>query len=316
MATKLTLLYPTFLDAIGNTPLIQVKSHPLKGVVFGKFESFNPGHSSKDRIARQMLGKMEEQGKLKAGGTVVEASSGNTARSLAMICALKGYACVIFTTTKISDEKKKLLELYGASVHICPKEAAPDSPESYYSRAAAFANETPGAVYLNQYYNKFNTEAHYASTGPEIWEQTEGKLTHFVCCAGTGGTISGCARYLKEQNPDIKVIAVDAVGSLLTKYFHTGQIDPGELKPYRLEGVGKNIVPGTLHNEFIDAYVQVSDAESMDRIKPMARKEGLLVGPSGGAILQAFYQWPYKSKPGDFVVCLFPDHGISYLSKL
>lgn len=309
-------MHQNFLTTIGQTPLIKTHQHPLKGLVYGKFESFNPGHSAKDRIALYMLHQLEASGALKQGGTVVEASSGNTARSLAMICALKGYTCVIFTTTKISEEKVKVLKLYGASVHLCPKEAAPDAPESYYSQAAAFAQKTPGAVYINQYFNEANTNAHYATTGPEIWEQTKGKLTHLVCCAGTGGTVSGTAKFLKEQNPNIKVVAVDAKGSLLTKYFKTGVLDTKEVYDYSLEGVGKNMLPGTLHNEFIDAYVQVDDTAAFSRILPLAQKEGLLIGPSGGAILQALHQWPFESSEQDLIVCIFPDHGISYLSKL
>jgi cystathionine beta-synthase len=308
-------VHQNFLTTIGQTPLIQIHQHPLQSAVYGKFESFNPGHSAKDRIALFMLNELEKSGALKPGGTVVEASSGNTARSLAMICALKGYSCVVFTTSKISTEKKKILTLFGATVHVCPAEAAPDAPDSYYSCAADFAQKTPNAVYLNQYFNEANVNAHYAGTGPEIWEQTNGQITHLVCCAGTGGTISGTAKFLKEQNPEIKVIAVDAKGSLLTKFFNTGKIDRSEVYPYGLEGVGKNIVPGTLHNEYIDTYVQVSDVKALSHIQPLAQTEGLLVGPSGGAILQALHQWPFPVISTDLVVCVFPDHGISYLSK-
>jgi cystathionine beta-synthase len=263
-----------------------------------------------------MLQVLEQNGKLKKGGTVVEASSGNTARSLAMLCALKGYKCVIFTTTKISDEKKKILELYGATVHKCPKEARYDAAESYYNQADAFAKETEGAVYINQYFNQGNPDAHYNYTGPEIWEQTEGRITHFVCCAGTGGTVSGIGKYLKEKNPEVKVIAVDAIGSLLTKYFNTGLIDENELKPYALEGVGKNMIPGSLQNEYIDHYVQVDDKSSLARIAPLARKEGLLVGPSGGAVLEALEKLPIQLERNHLLIALFPDHGVSYLSKL
>lgn len=313
---KHTTLHNNFLPTIGNTPLIKIRQHSLAGSVFGKFESFNPGHSAKDRIALFMLNQLEQEGTLKQGDTVVEASSGNTARSLAMVCALRGYKCIIFTTTKISDEKKKVLEIYGAEVVVCPKEAAPSDPQSYYSRAQHYASEHANCVYINQYFNQQNTAAHYATTGPEIWEQTKGALTHFICCVGTGGTISGTAKFLKEQKPSIKVIGVDAKGSLLTKYFETGEIDPTEVYPYSLEGVGKNIIPATLYNKYIDAYVQVKDTEAMAQISPFAKGEGMLVGPSGGAVLQALHQLPYTIKPQDLVVCLFPDHGISYLSKL
>lgn len=316
MAVNTQHLHQNFLTTIGNTPLIRLNSLPVKAMVYGKFESFNPGHSAKDRIALHMLTKLEEEGKLTKGGTVVEASSGNTARSLSMICAIKNYRCVIFTTTKISKEKKKILELYGAEVHICPKEARYDAPESYYKQAAAFAGKTKGAVYINQYFNNNNAEAHYLTTGPEIWKQTEGKITHFVCCAGTGGTISGTAKYLKEQNSNVRIWAVDAVGSLLTKYFNTGEIDENELVPYTLEGVGKNMVPGSLNNRYIDAYIQVNDTESLARIKPFATSEGLLVGPSGGAVLQALHQQKELYSTLNVVVALFPDHGVSYLSKL
>lgn len=308
----------SILETIGETPLIRLQelSKELNTNIWGKLEAANPGHSAKDRIAVYVVRCAEEKGYLKPGGTIIESTSGNTGRSLAMVAALKGYKCIICTTTKISFEKKAVLEAYGAEVIVCPKEAKPEDPESYYSKARALHEKTPNSIYINQYYNKHNVEAHYHSTGPELWKQTEGKLTHYVCCVGTGGTISGTAQYLKEQNPAIRVLGVDAVGSVLTRYSREGVLDEKDIRPYMLEGVGKNIIPSTVLFEYIDEFVQVEDKPSLLRARELARTESILAGPSGGAALEGVYQYRHYFKPDDQVVVLLPDHGISYLSKL
>lgn len=303
---------------MGNTPLVRLQalSKELNTHIWAKLEAANPGHSAKDRIALYTLEKAAKEGGLQPGGTIIESTSGNTGRSLAMVAALKGYRCILCTTTKISFEKKAVLEAYGAEVVVCPKDAKADDPESYYSRAKALHREIPNSVYINQYYNTANIEAHYSSTGPEIWKQTEGRLTHYVGCVGTGGTISGTAQYLKEQNPGVKIFGVDAIGSVLTKFAREGVLDENEIRPYHLEGVGKNIIPSTVRFDLIDEFVQVDDKPSLLRARELARTESILPGPSGGAVLEGVCQFRDRFKPNDHVVALLPDHGISYLSKL
>jgi len=306
------------LDTIGHTPLIQLSRicADLPFTVLGKVEAFNPGHSAKDRTAYYMICEAEKKGKLKPGGTIVEATSGNTGFSIAMVSALKGYRCILTLTTKASKEKIALLESMGAQVVVCPAEVAPEDPRSYYSQAEQIARETPNSFYLAQNFNLDNAGAHYFSTGPEIWEQTEGKITHYVCCAGTGGTLSGTARFLKEKNPSVQVIAVDAYGSVLTHYFKTREYDMRYIKPYRVEGLGKNIIPDNLLIEYVDDFVQVNDEDSALRARELAKKEGLMLGYSSGSALQAVFQLKDRFKPGDVVVVLFPDHGSRYLAKI
>ena len=306
------------LDTIGHTPLIQLSRicADLPFTVLGKVEAFNPGHSAKDRTAYYMICEAEKKGKLKPGGTIVEATSGNTGFSIAMVSALKGYRCILTLTTKASKEKIALLESMGAQVVVCPAEVAPEDPRSYYSQAEQIAHETPNSFYLAQNFNLDNAGAHYFSTGPEIWDQTEGKITHYVCCAGTGGTLSGTARFLKEKNPAVQVIAVDAYGSVLTHYFKTREYDMRYIKPYRVEGLGKNIIPDNLLIEYVDDFVQVNDEDSALRARELAKKEGLMLGYSSGSALQAVFQLKERFKPGDVVVVLFPDHGSRYLAKI
>jgi len=306
------------LETIGHTPLIHLSrmTADFPCTVLGKVEAFNPGHSAKDRIALHMISEAERKGKLKPGGVIVEATSGNTGFSIAMVSAIKGYSCILTLTSKVSAEKIALLESMGAKVVICPAEVEPGDPRSYYSQAESIARETPNSFYLAQNFNLDNSGAHYASTGPEIWEQTEGKITHYVCCAGTGGTLSGTARYLKEQNPAIQVIAVDAFGSVLTHYFQTGEYDKNQIKPYKVEGLGKNIIPDNLHIDYVDEFVQVTDKESALRVRELAKKEGLMLGYSSGSAMQAIMQLKDRFKPGDIVVALFPDHGARYLGKV
>ena len=306
------------LDTIGHTPLIKLSRicAGLPFTVFGKVEAFNPGHSAKDRIAYHMICEAERKGKLKPGGVIVEATSGNTGFSIAMVSALKGYKCILTLTTKASKEKIALLESMGAEVVVCPVDVEPEDPRSYYSQAEQIARETPNSFYLAQNFNHDNAGAHYRSTGPEIWEQTQGKITHYVCCAGTGGSLSGTARYLKEQNPAVKVIAGDAYGSVLTHYFQTGKYDREQIKPYKVEGLGKNIIPDNLLIDYVDEFVQVNDKDSALRAREMAKKEGLMLGYSSGSALQAVFQLKDRFAPGDVVVALFPDHGSRYLGKV
>lgn len=308
----------SILATIGNTPLVHLSRicDDLPAQVFGKVEAFNPGHSAKDRIALYMVEQAEKNGKLKPGDTIIEATSGNTGFSLAMVCAVKGYKCVLTVTSKASQEKLSLLRSMGAEVVVCPADAEPDHPLSYYSRALELAEAIPNSFYLGQNYNLDNSSAHYHSTGPEIWQQTEGKITHYVCCAGTGGTLSGTARFLKEMNPAIQIIGVDAYGSVLKKYWETGEFDANEIYPYKIEGLGKTIIPDNIAFNLIDDFIKVSDRSSAHRVRQLARKEGLMVGYSSGAAMQCVFQLKNRLKPTDVVVVLFPDHGSRYLGKV
>ncbi len=312
------MYYENVLATIGNTPLIKLNriGAGLPCAVFGKVEAYNPGHSAKDRIALFMIEEAERKGLLHPGGTIIEATSGNTGFSLAMVSAIKGYRCILTLTSKASQEKISLLKSMGADVLICPVEVAPHDPRSYYSVAAKLAEDSPNSYYLGQNFNRDNAEAHYRTTGPEIYKQTGGKITHYVCCTGTGGTMSGTARYLKEKNPNVKIIGVDAYGSVLKKYWETGIYDPNEIKPYKVEGLGKNIIPNNMDFELIDEYLRVTDKDSALRARELARKEGLMVGYSSGSAMQAVFQIAHTLKPDDVVVVLFSDHGSRYLGKI
>ena len=315
---KASMYFDNILATIGNTPLIKLSRicKEIPGTILGKVESFNPGHSAKDRIALYMIEEAERKGKLKPGSTIVEATSGNTGFSLAMVCALKGYKCMLTVTSKSSKEKISLLCALGAEVVVCPAEAEPDDPESYYMRAEQLARDIENSYYLGQNWNLDNSNAHYHTTGPEIWKQTEGKVTHYVCCVGTGGTLSGTARYLKEQNPNVKIIGVDAYGSVLTKYWETGMLDKSEIHPWKVEGLGKTIIPDNVDFDLIDEFVKVTDRSSAHRTRQLARMEGLLMGYSSGSALQAVFQIKKSLKPDDVVVVLFPDHGSRYVGKI
>ncbi|MDH3245451.1 MAG: cysteine synthase family protein [Saprospiraceae bacterium] len=305
------------LETIGNTPLVRL--HQLKGIpakVLAKVEAYNPGLSAKDRIVRYMIAKAEQEGKIRPGATIIEATSGNTGYSLALTCAIKGYKCILTITSKASKEKIQGLKALGAEVIVCPADAVPEDPKSYYSQAKSLAKRIPNSYYLNQNFNTDNMEAHYLTTGPEIWYQSSEKITHFVCCAGTGGTISGSSRFLKEQNPNIKVIAVDGHGSVLKKYHETGVYDRSVIKPIRIEGLGKTIIPANVDFSVIDWFMRVSDKDAALRVRELAKIEGLFVGYSSGAALQAVYQLKDRLKPSDVVVILLADHGSRYLSKI
>jgi cystathionine beta-synthase len=299
------------LELIGNTPLVKLNSisKGLKPLLLAKLEFMNPGGSVKDRIGITMVEEAEKSGLLKPGGTIVEPTSGNTGVGLAMAAALKGYKCVFVMPDKMSDEKIRLLRAYGAEVIITPTNVAPESPESYYSVSSRLAKEIPGGYKPDQYQNMSNPEAHYLTTGPEIWEQTEGKVDVFVCGMGTGGTISGVARYLKEKNPDVKIIGVDPEGSL-----YAGDV----AKPYKIEGIGEDFIPGTINLDIIDEMVVVGDKESFIMTRRLAREEGLLVGGSCGSAVVGACKYITKHDLGEdkTVVVLLPDSGRSYLSKI
>lgn len=312
--------YSNVLELIGKTPLIRLNriTESLDGEFYAKVEAFNPGHSSKDRIAVHIIEAAEKQGLLSKGSTIIETTSGNTGFSIAMVSIVKGYECILAVSSKSSRDKIDMLRSLGAKVYVCPAHVSADDPRSYYQVAKRLHQETKGSIYINQYFNALNTEAHYLSTGPEIWEQTAGQITHLVACSGTGGTISGTAKFLKEKNPDIRIIGVDAYGSVLKKYHETGEFDTDEIYPYRIEGLGKNLIPDATDFSVIDEFIKVSDEASAHKTREIAHKEGLFAGYTSGAVMQAVSQLQEK---GEFtsdskVVVIFPDHGSRYMSKV
>ncbi|MFQ5569235.1 MAG: cystathionine beta-synthase [Rhodothermales bacterium] len=313
--------HENILGTIGNTPLVKINrlAADLPCRVLAKVEFFNPGASVKDRIGVSMIEDAERRGVLKPGGTIIEGTSGNTGTGLALAAIAKGYHCIFTTTDKQSQEKTDVLRALGAEVLVCPTNVAPDDPRSYYMVARRLAQEIPNSVYLNQYDNPSNTEAHYQTTGPEIWEQTEGRVTHYIAGSGTGGTISGTGRYLKEQNPEIKVIGVDPYGSVYYKYFHTGEFDENEIYPYLTEGVGEDILAKNMDFSLVDDYVRVTDKESMQVTRRLAREEGLFVGQSCGMAMAGALQWLHAHRDelteDDLIVVILPDSGFRYLSK-
>ncbi|MFT5435946.1 MAG: cystathionine beta-synthase [Ulvibacter sp.] len=308
------------LELIGNTPLIRLNNIvvKMKGNYFAKVEAFNPGHSTKDRIALYIIEQAEKSGILKPGDTIIETTSGNTGFSIAMVSVIKGYKCILAVSSKSSNDKIDMLKAMGAKVYVCPANVSADDSRSYYQVAKRLHEETQDSVYINQYFNELNMDAHYLSTGPEIWKQTNGNITHFVACSGTGGTISGTARYLKEQNPNIKVIGIDAFGSVLQKYHETREFDANEIYPYRIEGLGKNLIPTATDFDVIDDFVKVTDESSAHRARELAKTEGLFVGYTSGAAMQGLIQ---LEEDGVFdensnIVVIFPDHGSRYMSKV
>ncbi|MFI2743209.1 PLP-dependent cysteine synthase family protein [Zhouia sp. PK063] len=312
--------YNNILQLVGNTPLVEIKkiTKNIEGNFYAKVEAFNPGHSTKDRIALHIIEEAERKGILKPGDTIVETTSGNTGFSLAMVSIIKGYECILAVSSKSSKDKIDMLRAMGAKVYVCPAHVSADDPRSYYQVARRLHEEVKGSVYINQYFNDLNTDAHYRSTGPEIWEQTNGQITHLVACSGTGGTISGTARYLKEQNPNIKIIGIDAYGSVLKKYHETGELDPDEIYPYRIEGLGKNLIPTATDFDIIDQFVKVTDEDSAHTAREISKTEGLFVGYTSGAAMQGIKQ---LAEEGVFdknsnVVVIFPDHGSRYMSKI
>ena len=312
--------YKSALDLIGKTPLIKLSKilKNIPGNFYAKVEALNPGHSNKDRIALHIIESAEKKGLLKPGSTIIETTSGNTGFSLAMVSVIKGYNCILAVSSKSSRDKINMLKALGAKVYVCPAHVSADDSRSYYQVAKRLHEEIKGSFYINQYFNKLNIEAHYKTTGPEIWNQTNGKITHLIACSGTGGTISGIGRYLKEQNKNIRIIGVDAYGSILKKYHETGEIDKNEIYSYRIEGLGKNIVPSATDFKIIDKFVKVTDSDSAHMSREITLKEGLFVGYTSGAAFQAvnILNNENEFKKDSHVVIVFPDHGSRYLSKI
>ncbi len=306
------------LETIGNTPLIKLNkiTKDLPCTVLAKVEYFNPGNSIKDRMALKMLEVAEKEGKIKPGGTIIEGTSGNTGMGLALAACVKGYKCIFTTTEKQSKEKADILKAVGAEVIVCPTNVEPEDPRSYYSVSKRLATEVPNSWYVNQYDNLANRLAHYEQTGPEIWEQTEGKITHLVVATGTGGTIVGTGKYLKEKNPNIKVWAIDSYGSLLKKYFETGELDQKEVYPYISEGFGEDFVPANYDMQYIDEFVKVTDKDGAVMARRIAKEEGIFIGYSCGSALQGMMQLKAQLKKDDVVVVIFHDHGSRYVGKV
>ena len=313
-------VFDNVLQLVGNTPLIKlnkITAH-IPGDFYAKVEAFNPGHSSKDRIALHIIEKAEQAGILKPGDTIIETTSGNTGFSIAMVSIIKGYECVLAVSSKSSPDKIDALKAMGAKVYVCPAHVSADDSRSYYSVAKRLHEEMKGSVYINQYFNESNIDAHFNTTGPEIWEQTEGKITHLIACSGTGGTISGTARFLKSKNKDVKIIGIDAYGSVIQKYHETREFDASEIYPYRIEGLGKNLIPTATDFDCIDKFVKVTDEDSAHTAREIAQTEGLFVGYTSGAALQGLKQ---LAAQGEFdkdsrIVVIFPDHGSRYMSKV
>ncbi|MDC9722232.1 MAG: cysteine synthase family protein [Urechidicola sp.] len=313
-------IHQNILGLIGETPMIKLNkiTKDLNGEFLVKFEGYNPGHSTKDRIALYIIEQAEKQGILKPGSTIVETTSGNTGFSLAMVSISKGYECILAVSSKSSKDKIDMLKSMGAKVYVCPAHVSADDPRSYYEVAKRLHSETANSVYINQYFNQLNIDAHYHSTGPEIWKQTKGEITHLVAASGTGGTISGTAKYLKEQNPNIQILGVDAFGSILKKFHETGEFHKNEIYPYRIEGLGKNLIPTATDFDVIDKFEKVSDEDSAHRAREVALSEAIFAGYTSGAVMQAVMQY---ADAGEFdenskVVCIFPDHGSRYMSKV
>lgn len=306
------------LETIGHTPLVKLHRviAELPCPVFAKVESFNPGNSIKDRMALRMVEEAEEKGLLKPGGTIIEGTSGNTGMGLALAAVIKGYKCIFTTTDKQSKEKVDILKAVGAEVIVCPTNVLPEDPRSYYSVSARLAREIPNSFYVNQYDNLANRDAHYEQTGPEIWEQTGGKVTHLVVATGTGGTITGTGKYLKEQNPDVQVWAVDSYGSLLKKFFDTGEIDMNEVYPYITEGIGEDFVPKNYDMSVIDHFEKVSDKDGAVMARRISKEEGIFVGYSAGSAIAGLLQLKARLKADDVVVVIFHDHGSRYVGKV
>ena len=312
------MIYDNILDTIGNTPLVRLNKvcKDIKGDVVVKIETVNPGNSIKDRIALQMIVDAEAEGKLKPGGTIIEATSGNTGMGLAIAAIVKGYKCIFTTNDKQSKEKIDILRAMGAEVIVCPTAVSADDPRSYYSVAERLNKDIPNSYYPDQYNNLSNTKAHYEQTGPEIWEATEGKITHLVVGVGTGGTISGTAKYLKEQNPNVKIWGIDTYGSVFKKYLETGEFDEKEIYAYLTEGIGEDIIPDNVNFDLIDHFEKVTDQDGALMARKLARKEGIFAGYSAGSAIAGLLQMKDQIKEGDLVVVIFHDHGSRYVGKL
>ncbi|MBL7824335.1 MAG: pyridoxal-phosphate dependent enzyme [Saprospiraceae bacterium] len=310
--------YNNILETIGNTPLIKLNkvTSNIPALVLAKVETFNPGNSIKDRMAVKMIDDAEASGKIKAGGTIIECTSGNTGMGLALVACVRGYKCIFTTSDKQSKEKIDLLKALGAEVIVCPTNVEPTDPRSYYSVAEKLSKEINNSFWCNQYDNLSNAQAHYESTGPEIWDQTDGKITHVIVGVGTGGTISGTARYLKEKNPNIKIWGIDTYGSVFKKYHETGIFDEKEIYPYITEGIGEDILPKNVDFSIIDLFEKVSDKDAAIAARRLAREEGILLGYSAGSALAGLNQLSEKLTKDDVVVLIFHDHGSRYIGKI
>ena len=308
----------SILETIGNTPLVKINrvTSEIEALVLAKVESFNPGNSVKDRIALKMIEDAETEGKLKPGGTIVEGTSGNTGMGLALASIVKGYKLICVSTDKQSKEKFDILRAVGAKVIICPTDVDPEDPKSYYSTSKRIAEETDNSWYVNQYDNLSNTEAHYQTTGPEIWRQTDGKITHFVVGVGTGGTISGVGKYLKEKNSKIKIWGIDTYGSVFKKYHETGVFDKNEIYPYTTEGIGEDIIPKNVNFSIIDHFEKVTDKDAAIYTRKLARVEGIFAGNSCGAAIKGVLQLKKYFRKEDVVVVLLHDSGSRYVGKI
>ncbi|RWY57006.1 pyridoxal-phosphate dependent enzyme [Mucilaginibacter gilvus] len=310
--------YNNILETIGNTPMVKLNKivKDIPATVLAKIETTNPGNSIKDRMALKMIEDAEKSGKLKPGGTIIEGTSGNTGMGLAIAAVIKGYKCIFTSTDKQSKEKFDALRAFGAEVIVCPTNVEPEDPRSYYSVSSRLEREVPNSWKPNQYDNLSNSQAHYEQTGPEIWEQTEGKVTHVVAGVGTGGTLSGIARFLKEKNPDIKILGIDTYGSVFKKYKETGEFDKNEIYPYITEGIGEDFLPANVDFSLIDHFEKVTDMDAALMTREIARKEAIFAGNSTGSAIAGVLQMKHMFKEGDVVVVIFPDHGTRYLGKM
>ena len=310
--------FENILGTIGNTPLVKLNklTKELPCLVLAKYETFNPGNSTKDRMSLKMIEDAEKQGLLSAGGTIIEGTSGNTGMGLALVAIIKGYKCIFVLSDKQSREKMDILKAVGAEVVVCPTDVAPEDPRSYYSVSKRLARETPNSWYVNQYDNPSNAVAHFESTGPEIWKQTDGKITHFVVGVGTGGTISGVGKYLKSKNPDIKIWGIDTYGSVFKKYHETGIFDENEIYPYVTEGIGEDILPKNVDFKIIDGFTKVTDKDAAVYTQKLSKEEGMFLGNSAGAAIKGLLQLKNHFNEDDVVVVLFHDHGSRYVGKM
>jgi cystathionine beta-synthase len=311
-------IYNNILETIGHTPMVRINNitKDIPATVLAKVETFNPGNSIKDRMALKMIEVAEREGKLKPGATIIEGTSGNTGMGLAIAAIMKGYKCIFTTTDKQSKEKVDALKAFGAEVIVCPTDVDPEDPRSYYSVSSRLEKEVPNSWKPNQYDNPANAIAHYESTGPEIWEQTEGKITHLIVGVGTGGTISGTGRFLKEQNPNIQILGIDTYGSVFKKYKETGIFDKDEIYSYVTEGIGEDFLPENVDFNVIDHFEKVTDEDAAKMTRRIPKEEGIFAGNSAGSAMAGLMQMKDRFKVGDVVVVIFHDHGTRYLGKM
>ncbi|HEY5825343.1 MAG TPA: cystathionine beta-synthase [Cyclobacteriaceae bacterium] len=313
------MIYNSIIETIGNTPMVKLQNvtKGIKGTILVKVEYFNPGNSTKDRMAIKMVEDAEKAGLLKPGGTIIEGTSGNTGMGLALTAVAKGYKCIFTMADKQSQEKINILKAVGAEVIVCPTNVEPDDPRSYYSVARKLNKEIPNSIYPNQYDNPSNAQAHYETTGPEIWSQTEGKITHYIATVGTGGSMCGTAKYLKEQNKKLVTVGIDTYGSVFKKYKETGIFDRNEIYPYLTEGFGEDILPKNVDFDLIDQFIKVTDKDAAIMARRLSREEGLFVGWSSGSAMHGALEYARENlKEGDMMVVLLPDHGTRYLNKV